>query len=160
MLKLLQFIVDQANLEALEKNKTDGTFVTTAVNTTNLDEETKLLKTLSEIDGPKKVWVKRNTYLSLYLYKYFKSSDFYSFLSLFQFWETDVARWICSVVSSIVHLYLGHFKERSQQIPKRRKKENGRRVKWVKSSLPRQVLGLMCCTSQIMELTNSQLKQA
>ena len=55
MLKLLQFIVDQANLEALEKNKTDGTFVTTAVNTTNLDEETKLLKTLSEIDGPKKV---------------------------------------------------------------------------------------------------------
>ena len=63
MLKLLQFIVDQANLEALEKNKTDETFVTTAVNTTNLDEETKLLKTLSEIEGPKKVWVKRNTYL-------------------------------------------------------------------------------------------------
>ena len=63
MLKLLQFIVDQANLEALEKNKTDETFVTTAVNTTNLDEETKLLKTLSEIDGPKKVWVKLNTYL-------------------------------------------------------------------------------------------------
>ena len=55
MLKLLQFVVDQANLEALQKSKADETSIKTAVNTINLDEETKLLKTLSEIDGPKKV---------------------------------------------------------------------------------------------------------